>query len=263
MPDSGDSEQAEIRENWAIAVDCLAALDGLLSDYGTAFEDAVEKHGTGDEPPSYAFRWGFQFGQLTNTLVRPFYELSARLLWAARQEHGWERFLKTVAREDLNWARRAEKLPNLSGVAHMMKASRQEVLDRVTDDGKALPEMPSLRDVLRDNSKRDVELGEDAAPGSADLQYTSIYSMLCRPSHGNIQAAYFQTNMALMLTIFASGFASWALIRALFHYVQADPKDFRFNETSHEILRVLEAVNGFSPDDPADAEQNSAAEEGH
>jgi hypothetical protein len=49
---------------------------------------------------------------LACTLLRPFYELSVRLLWASRQDDGWRRLELYFANRIKAWAKGCKDLPN-------------------------------------------------------------------------------------------------------------------------------------------------------
>lgn len=246
-------------ENTKSAGECFEVFLTVLRERRLLLEDAIRKSGQEKEPPPYAMTLALLFGErtlaavqllvptpdlmlMTNTLVRPFYELSMRMLWAAREPNGWQRFQAHVAEGDAKWAREAVRMPELRDYAERIRQSREEVLSRCDEDGKPFKPMPNLSQMLSDIETKNLEVGDVSKPGGAEFQYTNVYRVLCRPAHGHLGS--FEATppkVAFIVSAFAAGLATHVLIRALAAIMPGFP-EVDADAAGTAVLQVMRAA---------------------
>jgi len=178
----------------------------LLKEYRGSFEEALREGSQQDDPPAIMLRVALNFGQQTIdamltllhatganasfclTLVRPFYEASARVLWASRASNGWQQLQAYYAKQDVNWANKAKDIPETAEAARRVIESRDEVLKRLDPDGRPYDPMPARSDVvLKEIEQHDVADGlAEEFRERPDFNYTNVYRLLCRPAHGHL-----------------------------------------------------------------------------
>lgn len=113
-------------------------------------------------------------GFLSCNTLRPFYETSIRLLWATRGDGHWPRLQADYANEDLKWARHAKDIPDFKGHAEEILRSRSVA---------EVKGLPKVKDLLGDIHKCEPQM----LPCCVAYHY-SLYSLLCRASHGHLGA---------------------------------------------------------------------------
>ena len=236
----------ELRGNKIVSNEYTKALDAfdrVLEEQANRFFEAVSAGKQDNEFPAVMLRRACDLAQktlkavkmhllaghgafLACTLCRPFYEIAFKLLWAARQEHGWDRLSIWLANEDKKWAQDAFGIPEFSGHAKQISEHRDQVLHLTDGQGQVLREPPNLKKMLYEIEDCDIKSGLRRGGGKqAVFEYVGIYRILCRPAHAHLGAAVnLSTEAFLPVVIFACGNATFALVRAMIHLGARDPE---------------------------------------
>jgi hypothetical protein len=159
-------------------------------------------------------------------LCRPLYELAYRVLWASREQYGWERLQVLLARQDKKWAQEALGMPEFADHAKVIMEQSNKVLSRTDCYGQTLKEVPDLKTILKEVEDCDVQSGlRRVNTGQADFEYTNIYRILCRPVHAHLGAlSALDTEAFLPIVVFACGNAVFVLARTMVHVGARDPE---------------------------------------
>lgn len=216
------------------AVDRIDELIGLLDHVGACFAESVKDVAQDDDPPAIAFQRVFEFSSRTlrsaatvlaqhrdvlsaATLIRPVFEITARILWAARESGGWQRLPAYYAKEERKWAAEAVAFPAFRAIAKHVQLLADSVLARVDPSGETIQPMPTkLEDILTQIESHDIKDGyADNSTDHPRFQYTNVYRMLCRPAHGNVFSIVDGvTQPDLRHVVVAAGLGVFALTRA-------------------------------------------------
>lgn len=245
---AGDSAQKtdEIRKVKRMDSNYPEALDSFLrflDSHASLFFEAAEAGKQTDEVPVLMLRRTYDLARktlealkthlteghgpfLACDLCRPLYELAFRVLWASREEYGWERLQVWLARQDKKWAQEALGMPEFADHAKEIMEQSNEVLSRTDSCGETLKAAPDLKTMLKQIEDRDVETGlRSVKTGQADFEYTNIYRILCRPAHAHLGAlSALRTEAFLAVVVFACGNAIFALARAMAHVGAREPE---------------------------------------
>jgi hypothetical protein len=127
---------------------------------------------------------------LACTLLRSFYELSARLLWASREPDGWRRLQMYFAREITKWANdcRGSPNPGIAKLANGMLQSQNGIAQWKDPLGNDLKAAPGIQQILEGIESHDSQKGSPSARGnSGQRMYAVLYRILCRASHAHIE----------------------------------------------------------------------------
>jgi len=207
----------------------------LLDKYERLFLEAVEKGGQAEDVPALMIKYAFLFGQNTIdaiqilieghnnsiflcTLCRPYYELSIRILWAAREAYGWQRLQAYLSTQDMRWAEEAIGMPEIAVHAEKILAASREVLSRKDPNDKPYTPAPGIQQMLKDIEDCDVSQGIREKGGNvAAYEYTNIYRVICRPAHAHMQAISLEPTSFLNPTVFATGIATFSLLRSVLY----------------------------------------------
>ncbi|GEM_PF-5783339 len=178
---------------------------------------------------------------LACNLCRPLYELAFRLLWAAREDYGWDRLRVWLADEDMKWAKDARLIKEFEEHAKQLVEPSKAILSLTDGHKRPIRKPPSLKGMLKQIEQHD---GREHLPstrvGQADFEYVAIYRILCRPAHAHIGAiSGLHGEAFLPILVFGSGNATFALARAMIHLGAKEP------EKEIEAL-AREMVNAFS-----------------
>jgi len=233
----------------------------LLAKYDCVLAKAVDKGGQADDVPCLMISEGLRFGQGTIkaievllekkihsvfacALSRANYELAIRLLWAAREANGWERLQAYFANEDKKWAEEAITMPEVVDHAQKMLADSSEVLRRKFSNGKPYTVAPSVQQMLRDIERRDISDGIRPKGGSAAVyEYTGVYRIICRPAHAHIQAVSAPASAYLGPTVFATGLATFSLVRGVCYVGAKEPRK-EIDAVGVEIADTMKGLFG-------------------
>lgn len=229
----------------------------LLQDYRDILDRCLRKSGQHDDAQAIMLLRGFEFGLrtvqgmdvltaadednalLACTLCRPFYETAVRLLWASRTHNGWQRLQAHWAKEDVKWAREAERIPSVAEHAKRIREAREDVLHRTDGYGNSFGPLPNMRQMLREITEHDVADGLlTEGDGVAEFDYTNFYRILCQAAHGHMVAigrpCSFRRHArcgALM--------AAWALLQACCH-VAAGDLESEIKVAGKRVMRILQ-----------------------
>jgi hypothetical protein len=159
-------------------------------------------------------------------LCRPLFEVAYRVLWASREQHGWEQLQVWLAGQDKKWAKEALAMPEFAQHAKKIMDQSNQVLSRTDSYGQSLKEAPDLKTILKQIEDRDVQSGlRPVKAGQADFEYTNIYRILCRPAHAHLGAlSGLRSEAFLPVVVFACGNAIFALARAMAHVGAREPE---------------------------------------
>ena len=127
---------------------------------------------------------------LACTLLRSFYELSARLLWASREPDGWRRLQMCFAREITKWANdcRGSPNPGIAKLASEMLQSQNGIAQWKDSLGNDLKPAPGIQQILDGVESHDRQKGLPSGHGnSGQRMYAILYRILCRASHAHIE----------------------------------------------------------------------------
>jgi len=163
---------------------------------------------------------------LACNLCRPLYELAYRVLWASREQYGWERLQIWLARQDKKWAQEALGMPEFADHAKVIMEQSNKVLSRTDCYGQTLNGVPDLKTILKEVEDRDVQSGlRQVNTRQADFEYTNIYRILCRAVHAHLGAlSALGTEAFLPVVVFACGNAVFALARTMIHVGAREPE---------------------------------------
>lgn len=118
---------------------------------------------------------------LACTLLRPFYELSVRLLWASRATDGWRRLYACYAKEDERWARNSLGIPVIASLAQEVLTRSQEVLAWNDAAGNPIKPAPNIHDILVEIETHNTQDGLSSGQGRLGQQhYRIIYQSTLR-----------------------------------------------------------------------------------
>jgi len=216
--------------------------DAMLEQYWHSMNQAFRNGAQETEAPAIMFRRGVEFARSTIraciallelgeensifvcTLCRAFYEVSVRLLWAARTKHGWERLQAYWANEDRRWAEEARLIPQTKQIAESTLRDSQSLLERKDAGGQRIEPAPPIQQLLRDIVEQNVAGGvREESKDAADFDYTNVYRFLCNAAHGHIisigRPAQFLRHARYAITM-----ATWCLLQACVHSAWNDPK---------------------------------------
>lgn len=128
---------------------------------------------------------------LACTLLRSFYEVSARLLWASREPDGWRRLQMYFAKEIQTWANdcRGSPNPDIAKLANELLQSQEGVEQWKSPSGDDLQRAPRMKEILEGIESHDRQKGPPSSHGnSGQRMYAILYRILCRASHAHIEA---------------------------------------------------------------------------
>ena len=228
----------------------------LLVEYGSALKALLKAGGQTREPPAIALQRAFGFGQATieamrlllptdkyaslmQTLCRPYFELTALLLWAARTTDGWQRLQTLWVDANKKWAQEAVNLPPIAEHAKAILKGAEEVLDRKDASGNPYDPAPPINQVLKTIEEQNVAEGlAESGRQSAKFQYTVVYRMLCRPAHGHIQALNLLPDAVRRHAATSAVVATWMLLQAFCH-VQPAERDKCLETAGERVKEIL------------------------
>ena len=167
---------------------------------------------------------------LACTLLRPFYELSIRLLWASREPDGWRRLVVYFATEIRKLANDCKDSPN-PGIAELASKllQRDRGVEKWKDSsGNAVRPAPNIRTILEEIVGHDAQRGSPFAhAGLGKQQYSILYRILCRASHAHIEAigGAFDGMYSAYACVGALNAAAHYLTAFIYHTSQSPVKD--------------------------------------
>ena len=167
---------------------------------------------------------------LACTLLRSFYELSIRLLWASREPDGWRRLEVYFATEIKKWANDCKDLPNpdVTELASKLLQRHQEVQEVENwkdSSGNAVKPAPKIWQILEEIVGHDVQCAPSIVQtGLGKHMYVIFYRILCRASHAHIEAIGGAFNgMYSSYARFGALLAATAYLTAFIHHTSQSP----------------------------------------
>lgn len=243
----------------------IRVLDGcevLRGKYAKIFSCSIAKSNQEYDPPAIILKRVFEFGRLTLagmrvllesaeregnailacTLVRPYYEAATRVLWASRAPYGWDRLITYHAKEDLKWAKEAQRFPGTSELAGRKIEEASKLLDRKDDAGRPFDPAPPLPQLLKESAEQNVREGLTMTDpnDSSGYEYSNLYRWLCRPAHGHVCALAIPSGYLRHTGASAIG-ATCMLLQAYYHACAPDPVS-EITKIGHEIHKVYEEL---------------------
>ena len=125
-------------------------------------------------------------------LLRPFYELSVRLLWASREVEGWQRLEFYFANESRKWENacknsRDARLVKLGGDLLQRRQEREGKKWRDASGNAIKPAPSNMEQVINEVTKHDPSNGLAIKENAGRVIYTVFYRVICGPSHGHVE----------------------------------------------------------------------------
>lgn len=177
---------------------------------------------------------------LACTLLRPFYELSVRLLWASREADGWRRLFTYYVKENKKSAIKAKNFqnPRIVKIANEEMQSIQEIESWRDADGNSIKPAPDMRQILLDIENYEAQNSSTTSQDNwGQIYYTILYQILCRASHAHIETITGERyNMYLYIAGAGSEKATVNLLQAFIHQTQQPLKD----DIDKEVLSLLQ-----------------------
>lgn len=129
---------------------------------------------------------------LACTLLRPFYELSVRLLWASREDDGWRRLELYFANQMRKWANACKGVSNPAmaklGSDLLQRHQEEEVKKWKDASGNTIkPASDQIEQILNGIEGHDAPSDLAIGKNSGRHIYTVFYRMICRPSHAHVE----------------------------------------------------------------------------
>ncbi len=163
-------------------------------------------------------------------LLRPFFELSVRLLWASCETDGWIRLFASYTNESKKWADGLKKI-SVPGID-------KKAIDKIADnelqecqefanckDSRGIPikKAPDFRKFLDD---LDIENNPLRVHGNwGRVHYVLLYQMLCHASHTHIKTLTRELDRIYLSFISIGAFtAAGNLLLAFMHQTSKSPK---------------------------------------
>jgi hypothetical protein len=248
------------------AIERLNALESLLAEYAHIHATCITAGGQDNHSPAIAFKCAFEFGQRSLrsaalllehgrdvgsaiAVVRGFYELTMRILWASREPCGWPRFAAYYATQEQKWANAVRSSPGSSDAS---RRAADQVLKISSDCLTKLncdPMKSQLDQVMDDIEKKDLDLDQLDCTGTAKFQYNMVYRLMCRPAHGNLFPIFEQwTQPDLSHLVASAAWATLSLLRAMCavsatNSADNDAKVEAVGKRVHKILLGLEELS--------------------
>jgi hypothetical protein len=221
----------------------ISDLEKFLTDLEPGLASAIVHANCQENPTAILMTGALGFGQKTLSamrsllesgadpvfacvLSRPFYETAVRMLWAARESHGWDRLLTYYANQDKKWGREAIEIPGMREVVHRALKTPTEVLAWTDSSGRKFEDAPPLKTMLTDIEARDRE-SNLSGDEDAQIRYAYLYRPLCWAAHGHIKALVPSPQgqfFFLSLACNAAMGACWSLYEAYCHMAQEAPR---------------------------------------
>ena len=193
------------------------------------------------------------------TLCRPFYELSLRLLWAAREPNGWERLQAYWAREDKRFAERVLDYDPQCADAQQTRAKAETSLERRDENGKPFSPAPDVRSMLLQTEKRDLEQDiKETGTRFGHWQYAYIYLYLSRHVHAHLTGIDNPNpDMVLNIATLVAIQGTFLLLQALCHFAVDDIDRLKSVIQSIEgpVCELLEGCDELSFDGGTSSEK--------
>jgi hypothetical protein len=187
--------------------DCAALLDEYTSAFPRPGSDGVAAMDFADRTLWLAkdhglrtirgmnrlLRDGEENAVLTCALLRPFYELSVRLLWASREVDGWQRLEFYFEDETRRWENackdsRDARLVKLGGDLLHRRQEREGNKWRDASGNAIKPAPRNMDQVINEVTKHDPSNGLAIKENAGPVMYTVFYRVICGPSHGHVEA---------------------------------------------------------------------------
>ncbi len=236
------------------------------------FEEPVHRSlhlgGQSEDVPAVMLTRGFDFGRSTllgmisliengpsmwicvPTVCRPFFELSAKLLWAAREPDGWVRLQADTANEQIKWARDVERFKPFAVYARRMHTKLSAVTEQRSLEGKS--ELPNLRMLLGEIEAKDRDGGIGTLRSDFALfQYAMMYRLMCGPAHGHLVWIAKKGDLHLTIAVSAAIASTYALLRAVAAVFSHTPESCRelVEIIGTKINKILQGTSDFRLDD--------------
>jgi hypothetical protein len=191
---------------------------GLARDHGLRTIRAMNRL-LGDDEGNVA---------LACTLLRPFYELSVRLLWASREVDGWLRLEFYFARESRKWENACKdsgdtRLAKL-GSDLLQRREEREVTKWKDGSGNTIKCAPDIYQTLKESEGHDAPKDHTIGKNSGRVIYTTLYRVICRPAHAHIEPLTgTHDTMYLNAAGYGACLAGTALLTALIYHTSQCP----------------------------------------
>jgi len=166
---------------------------------------------------------------LACALLRPFYELSVRLLWASREPDGWRRLEFYFANEIRKWAKGCQDSPSaglsMLGASLLQEYRKDEVKKWRDASGKAIRPAPAIDQILNGIEGHDAPTDRTGGKNSGRLIYTGFYRTICRASHAHIEPLVGRFDKAyLYVAGYGACLAVPVLLAAAIYYYSKSPR---------------------------------------
>jgi len=224
--------------------DCAALLDdysktfpGPGSDGGAAMDFAdqtlwlAKDHGLRTiRGMNRLLRDGEGNAALACALLRPFYELSVRLLWASREVDGWRRLEFYFANETRRWENackdsRDARLVKLGGNLLQRRQEREAKKWKDASGNTIQPAPRNIERIISEVTKHDPSNGLAIKENAGRVIYTVFYRVICGPTHGHIEALTgARDTMYLSCAGLGTCLAVQSLLAGFIHHTSQSPE---------------------------------------
>jgi hypothetical protein len=162
-------------------------------------------------------------------LLRSYYELSVRLLWASREPDGWLRLFTYYAQEKKKWASIAinSTNPDIVKLANDELQGVQKIEKWSDSHGNRIKSTPDIRQILADIERHETQNNPSSASNSwGEGYYIGLYLILCRSSHAHIEAIAGEVNRMYLFQAYVGALTSTTnLLQAFIYYTSKSSHD--------------------------------------
>ncbi|MGD0517673.1 MAG: DUF5677 domain-containing protein [Thermoguttaceae bacterium] len=181
---------------------------------------------------------------LSCILLRSYYELSIRLLWASRETDGWLRLYASDIQQKKKWAAEAKlsQNPDMVKIANDELQWIKNIENQRDSHGKPIESVPKNDEILKYIDQHEKKYNPLSSQGnSGQLHYTFLYRTLCRASHANIEALTGEVNKMYISQAYIGGMvATVNLLTAFMHTTSQSPYDDIKNMLTKDFMPICE-----------------------